>query len=103
MSPRWPVIVTEAYSAREDINEAPNRYHHEEADEAPEHKILALGFNIIIVSAKDKGLEGTPEEDDKRDGEENGDKDVIDGVDNKGASIRDVVNGSRARDKWQSE
>ena len=99
---RRPGAVTEANRTRKDIHETPDGDHHEETNEAIEHETLALFFRLFRGGSYDKRLKDTPKEDDKGDGEEDGNEHVVDGIDNERAGVREVVDGGE-RDERQGE
>lgn len=98
----WTLIVTKRYCAGENIDETPDRDHHKEADESPEHEILASCFCLIRLCPSNEGEKCAPEEDDEGEREEDWDDDVVDNVDDEGTDVREVVHRSEG-DKREGE
>src|SRR5690606_29473679 len=82
--------VVEVEGAAEDVHEAPDGYHHEEADDAPEHELLSGLALLLIMAARDEVLEHAPDEHDEREGEDERHEHVIDDVDEARTEVLDV-------------
>src|SRR3989344_2753873 len=86
-------VIAELDGTHQDVHEAPERNHNEEADKTPEHECLPLFLSGIIPRSQNEGLEDTIEEDDEGHRKEDRHKHIVDDVDYEGASVREVVDG----------
>jgi len=84
-------FVLKANRTDKNIHEAPDGDHKEEANEAPDHKRLALLPLLFVAAASDEVHEDSPNEDNEGECEDDRNGNVVNETDKEGASILHAI------------
>ena len=98
----WCGRTVQTEGVRDDVYEPPERYHHDEGDDAPKNELMTLRDFFWFAMRENVGLGDAIKKHNECDSEEHRHQDVIDSVDNERAGVREIVDCGE-RDERQSE